>query len=76
MDIVTILLYILLLMTFYDFSLHFIELLVRKEGGRRLKYYWPTFKIKGEFNQKFRNIFWTIYWGTAFLIVIYLIKVI
>ncbi len=63
----TVILYILTAMIFYDFSLHFLRLILGLEQARKLKFYWPIFLIG---NQKRYEIFWTIYWGTAFILTI------
>ncbi len=67
MDII---LYILLIMIFYDFSLHLSRLFLGLEKARKIKYYWPCFLVGHE---KRYNIFWTLYWGIALtLTVIYI----
>jgi hypothetical protein len=69
-----ILLYVLLAMIFYDFSLHLIELLFGRERGRKLRYYWPRYRVKGEFSRRYYTAFWTLYWGVALsLLVAYLV---
>ncbi len=55
-----VILYILAVMIFYDFSLHLLRLVLGIERARRIKYYWPTFLIG---NERLYNIFWTAYWG-------------
>lgn len=68
-----IVLYVLFIMIMYDCSLHAIELFWGKEFGRKLTWYWPTFKIKGVYNHTFYTVFWTCYWFiAAMLLLIYL----
>lgn len=67
-----ILLYIVLIMILYDFSLHLLELIFGLEKVRKLKPYWPEwiFTIKGEFHRRLYAIFWTIYWAIAFILLL------
>lgn len=66
-----IILYILFAVIFYDFSLHLLRLMLGLKRARKIRYYWPTFLVE---NKKGYEIFWTIYWGIALvLIVIYFI---
>ena len=66
-----IILYVLLIMVFYDFSLHLLEFVLGRNRARKIKYYWPRFLIG---KRKTYTKFWTIYWGIAFfLILIYII---
>ena len=61
--------YVLLVMIFYDFSLHFIELMGWQMFfvARRniFSYYWPVPN-----NRKNYTIFWTAYWGIAFVLLL------
>lgn len=65
----SIILGILVIMIFYDFTLHLIETLELEKFfyPRRniFSYYWPVAKSRQVY-----NIGWTIYWGTAFLLII------
>jgi hypothetical protein len=61
----SLILIILLLMIFYDFSLHLLRLILGLDAARKFKYYWPGFLIGKE---KAYNLFWSIYWGFAFLL--------
>jgi hypothetical protein len=66
-------LYILAAMIFYDLSLHLLELVLGRQGARKLKPYYPTFKIRGKRSRKYYTVFWTAYWGIAFaLVIVYL----
>lgn len=58
-------LYILGILIFYDFSLHLMELIAGKEQARKIKYYWLEFP-----NRKRYTLFWTIYWGIALLLIL------
>jgi len=60
-----VLLYILLIMIFYDLSLHILRLILGLNRARKLRYYWPTFLVGKE---RRYNLFWTSYWGIAFLL--------
>ena len=63
------------LMIFYDFSLHFLELIYGFKKASSLKYYWPSFAVTGKFSRRLYTRFWTVYWGFAlFLIVVYLLS--
>ena len=64
-----ILLYILIIMIFYDFSLHLLRLVLGLEKARKIKYYWPNF-LTGKKNRKRYEIFWTIYWLIALILTI------
>jgi len=69
-----IILYVLLLMILYDFSLHLLELIIGSECARKIKYYWPKFETKGKFDRKKYTKFWICYWGAALiLLVVYLL---
>jgi len=81
------LLYILIVMIFWDFSCHFIQLLGWAPRFTRNKsifsYYYPHFRWKKTPNgpiekENWRRLydrFWTAFWGAAFiLLVIYLIS--
>ena len=69
-----IILYILAVMIFYDFSLHLIETIYGgKKKALKLNFYWSPSKIFRNNNREFYNYFWTAYWGLVFiLIVIYI----
>lgn len=54
-------------MIFYDFSCHLLRLILELEKARKLKYYWPTFLVGKE---KRYNIFWTVYWGLALILLL------
>lgn len=62
-----IILYLLLIMIFYDFSLHLLRLTLGLDKARKIKYYWPTFLIK---RRKGYDVFWTTYWLIAFILLI------
>ena len=70
----TIILSILVLMIFYDFSLHLIEVLGWEKFlyPRRniFSYYWPVAS-----NRQHYNIGWTVYWGVAFLLMLVYIAI-
>ncbi|MBI2632412.1 hypothetical protein HYW75_05390 [Candidatus Pacearchaeota archaeon] len=67
-------LYLLIIMVFYDLSLHIIELLVGLKKAKKFRPYYPNFEIKGKWNFIYYTAFWIIYWGIAFiLLIIYLI---
>jgi len=81
-----IILYVLVVMIFWDFSLHLIELLGWAEKFIKSKsifsYYYPHFRwkktstgpVERENWGKLYQRFWVTYWGLAFiLLVIYLI---
>ena len=63
-----IILYILIIMIFYDFSLHLLEFVLGIERARKIKYYWPSFLIG---KRRRYTVFWTTYWGTAFILVLF-----
>lgn len=58
------LIYVLIALIGYDFSLHLVELL----GIQSLYPLWPFFPTRDIY-----TIFWTAYWGIAFLISLYLL---
>ena len=62
-----VILYIVGVMIFYDFSLHLLRLIMGLEKARKIKYYWPTFLIG---KTKRYEIFWAVYWGIALVLVI------
>lgn len=68
------LLYVLGVMIFYDLCIHLIYLF-RKEDIfiKRKINFWPNFGKGDKFNRNHYQIFWTIYWLTAFSIVLFLI---
>ncbi len=67
-----IILYFLAVMIFYDFSLHALRLALGLERARKIKCWWPNF-LTGKKNRRRYEIFWDVYWGIAFvLIVIYI----
>ena len=63
-------LYALGLMIFYDFSLHALELFLGRGRASQIKYYWPTFETNGQFDRQKYTVFWTAYWGMAFILAI------
>lgn len=62
-------------MIFYDLYLHVIETIIGNwRKAKKKVYYWPPSKIFKFDGDGFYNIFWTVYWGIAFiLILIYLL---
>lgn len=71
-----ILLYVALIMVFYDFSLHLLELIFGLKNAEKIKIYWPKFEINGKFSRKFYTSFWTLYWGIAILLIIIYLQLI
>jgi hypothetical protein len=57
---------ILCVMTFYDFMLHLLRLILGLDRARKL-WFWPKFLIG---NQRKYELIWTLYWGFAFLLII------
>ena len=63
------LLYIVALMILYDLSIHIIYLLKIDEYLLKNNLnYWPNFK---KYSKNIYQLFWTIYWGGAFIILIF-----
>lgn len=60
------------IMILYDFHLHVIETISGSwEKAWNRKYYWPPSKIANKKESSmFYNIFWTSYWGLAFILVL------
>lgn len=70
-----ILVYVVLLMVLYDFSVHVIFMFHKEDFflSRHLNY-WPEWKDKTVSKVRYQQ-FWTIYWGVAaILLLIYLIN--
>lgn len=53
-----IVLYVLLVMIFYDFSLHVLRYILGLSKARKIKYYWPTFLVG---KKRRYEIFWSVY---------------
>lgn len=64
------LIYIVAIMVFYDFSLHLIELCFGQDSAKKFRHYWPTFSINGRFDRKKYTLFWTAYWGLALIFIL------
>jgi hypothetical protein len=79
---IDIILYILTIMIFWDFSSHVIQLLGFRDKFLKskslLSYYYPHFRwrktpngpIERKNGQKYYDIFWTLYWGLAFVLLL------
>lgn len=70
-------LYIITIMIFYDFSLHIVDLLRSYKKIKRRMHPLPIGTLfdyisKGniEKRQQIRQIFWNIYWGIAFILML------
>ncbi len=65
-------LYILLIMIFYDFSLHLLELFLGLDKVKKLKPYWPSwlFIRNKKFDRKLYTIFWILYWLLALILLL------
>lgn len=61
--------YILAVMIFYDLSLHLLELLLKKRA-LKIRYYWPKFLTNRRFDRRKYTMFWTAYWGLAFVLIL------
>jgi len=72
---IDIILYIITLMIFYDFSIHLVYLFKKEEFFLKRKLnWWPKWDMWGKKERMFYQIFWNTYWGSAFiLMVLYLI---
>jgi hypothetical protein len=68
-------LYILVLMIFYDWSIHLLHLFHKEERVlKRGLNWWPKFLKDNKFDSEKYQRFWSVYWGTAFvLILIYML---
>ena len=70
---INILIYILAVMVFYDFYLHLIELIFGYKEAKKLRFYWSPAKIFRTDKRRFYDIFWTSFWGLAFIFLLIII---
>ncbi|MBN1503058.1 hypothetical protein JW930_05930 [Candidatus Woesearchaeota archaeon] len=61
----------LLVMLAYDLSIHIIYLFRKEQFFFKRKInYWPDFGQGKNFNRLKYDLFWTVYWGIAFILII------